>query len=112
MTELFGIATSDLGAAALVGIVVLLVLLGRLVPRSSLTDRLADRDAQIQRLVDERDTWRSAHQLSEEARRESQDQAGELLELSRTADYLLRSLPRGGEVTASAPMDRSVPPPS
>jgi hypothetical protein len=113
MTEIYGIATSDLGAAALVGVVVLLVLTGRLVPRSHLSDLRADRDARIQEIAGERDTWRDAHQVSEEARREAQDQVGELLELSRTADHVLRSLPRPGEVTASArKMDQASIPPS
>ena len=111
MTDLLGFRPVDLGAAALVAIVVLLILLGRLVPRSVLTDVRDDWDARLKEIADERDTWRTAHQVSEEARREAQDQAGELLELARTADHVLRSLPRPGEVTPRGSLLDEIPAP-
>ncbi|MEU9149225.1 hypothetical protein AB0D59_01395 [Streptomyces sp. NPDC048417] len=101
--ELLGFAPVDLGAAALVGLIVLLVLRGQLVPRRQLEDLRADKDQQIEDLRAERDLWREAHAVSEEARRESQDQAGELLELSRTSAYFFAALPRAArEVSTSA----------
>ncbi|WP_073946536.1 hypothetical protein [Streptomyces kebangsaanensis] len=106
MTELLGFRPADIGAAALVGLIVLLILRGHLVPRRVLEDRLADKDRQLEDVRAERDTWREAHAVSEEARREAQDQAGELLELSRTAGYFFASLPQAGrEVRASADTD-------
>ncbi|MEU9245889.1 hypothetical protein [Streptomyces sp. NPDC048385] len=111
--ELLGFAPVDLGAAALVGIIVLLVLRGQLVPRRQLEDLRADRDRQLEDLRSERDTWREAHAVSEEARREAQDQAGELLELSRTAGYFFATLPRAArEVSTSADVDQAPAPPS
>jgi hypothetical protein len=101
--DLLGLSPTDMGAAALVGLVVLLVLRGQLVPRRQLED-----------LRQERDTWREAHTVSEEARRDAQDQAGELLELSRTAGALMTALPRAGwGVSASADLDQTpaAPPP-
>ncbi|MFJ2717393.1 hypothetical protein [Streptomyces sp. NPDC087437] len=114
MTDLLGFRPSDLGAAALVGLIVLLILRGHLVPRRVLEDRLADKNRQLEDLRAERDTWRTAHTVSEEARREAQDQAGELLELSRTAGYFFTALPQAGrEVRASADVDSApaAPPP-
>lgn len=105
MNELLGINVAQGGAAALVTLVVLLILLGRLVPRSVLQDVRADRDARLAEIAAERDTWRDAHRESESARVEAQAQVGELLELSRTADHVLRAI--RGEVPGDA-MDQSV----
>ncbi|MFR0354182.1 hypothetical protein [Streptomyces sediminimaris] len=112
--QLLGLSPTDIGAAALVGVIVLLVLRGQLVPRRQLEDLRADKDRQIDDLRAERDTWRQAHAVSEEARRESQDQAGELLELSRTAGYFFAALPRAArEVSSRADVDQAptAPPP-
>ncbi|MFD5468912.1 hypothetical protein [Streptomyces sp. NPDC127105] len=103
MAELLGFRPTDIGAAALVGLIVLLILRGHLVPRRVLEDRLADKDRQLEDVRAERNTWRQAHTVSEEARHEAQDQAAELLELSRTAGHFFASLPEARrEVRASA----------
>ena len=67
-----------------------LVLSGWLVPRRTYRDILHDRDE-----------WRAAHRISEQARAESADQVGELLEHARTTDAFIRSLPhpRSGDST-------------
>lgn len=88
---------ADVGAGAILALTVLMILTGRLVPRAVLRDIQA-----------ERDTWREAHRLSEAAREEERRQVEELLEVGRTAEHVLRSLPRPdqpGEVTAHAPME-------
>ncbi|MFJ4617435.1 hypothetical protein [Streptomyces sp. NPDC088812] len=109
MADLLGFRPTDLGAVALVGLVVLLILRGQLVPRRQLEDLRADKDRQIDDIRAERDTWRQAHTVSEEARHEAQDQAGELLEMSRTTGYFFNALPqppRSREVSADAGMDQ------
>lgn len=105
MNELLGVNVAQGGAAAIVTLVVLLILLGRLVPRSVLEDVRKDRDVRVAEALSERDTWREAYRESETARLEAQGQVGELLELSRTADRALRAI--RGEVPGDA-MDQSV----
>lgn len=105
MNELLGIDVAQGGVVALVTFFVLLIYLGRLVPRSVVDDIRKDRDDRIQELASERDSWRDAHRESEAARIDAQNQVGELLELSRTADHVLRAL--RGEVPGDA-MDQSV----
>ena len=105
MTELLGVNVASGGAVALVTLVVLLIFFGKLVPRSVLEDVRKDRNDRIAEVVAERDTWREAHRMSEAARIEAQSQVGELLELSRTADHVLRSI--RGEVQGDA-MDKPV----
>lgn len=83
------------GAAGLVALIVILVLRGALVPRSTLRDLRSDRDARIAELREECETWRAAYETSEAGRHLAQEQARELLELSRTATHVLTSLPRG-----------------
>ncbi|MEU1421461.1 hypothetical protein [Kitasatospora sp. NPDC005751] len=81
------------GAAAILSAVVMLILVGRLVPRSVLEDVRADRDAQLAELRAERDSWKAAHATSEEARHLDQDSVRELLEVARTTEHLMRALP-------------------
>ncbi|MFJ3141747.1 hypothetical protein ACIPJM_04750 [Streptomyces halstedii] len=97
MAELFGIDIAQGGAVALLAVVVIMVLTGRLVPRRTYND-----------LLEERNTWRSAHAVSEEARHLERNQVGELLELSRTADRVLTALPHPvhrEEVESREPVD-------
>ncbi|MYW43037.1 hypothetical protein [Streptomyces sp. SID161] len=106
MTELTGVnVLVQGGAAALVTLIVLLILRGGLVSRAVLEDVRKDRDARLAELAAERDAWREAHRQSEGARIKAQAQVGELLELSRVADHVLRSL--RGEVHGDA-MDSTV----
>lgn len=81
MGELFGLKIADLGAVTLLALVVLMVLTGRLVPRRTYDD-----------LKEERDTWRQAHVVSEEARAMERAQTRELLELGRTGAHALAGL--------------------
>ena len=110
MSELLGVNVAQGGAAAIVILVVLLIIRGNLVPRSVLEDVRKDRDARVAQIIAERDTWREAHRQSEAARIEAQNQVGELLELSRTADHVLRAL--RGEVPGNAMDSEVAAPPS
>lgn len=93
MSEIFGINPVQGGATALLALVILLILTGRLVPRSVLRDTQLDRDY-----------WRAACAEEAKARRDERDLTKELLEVARTADQVLTALPqapsRRGEVTA------------
>lgn len=103
-SELFGLPVVDAGATALVALIVLFILTGRLVPRSTLQD-----------MREERDTWRAAHTESEAARQAEREQVGELLEMARIGTHLLGSLPRThelhGEVGTDDRMDQASSPP-
>jgi hypothetical protein len=98
VSEIFGTTASDAGLGALLTLVVLLILTGRLVPRRTHEDALADRD-----------TWRSAFIESEAARKVEHEQVEELLELAKLGGHILTALPRPGnadeEVTTDARMD-------
>lgn len=98
MSEVFGINPGDAGAAALLVLVVLFILTGRLVPRRTHEDILADRD-----------NWRQAYLQSEAARQVEHEQTGELLEMARVGNTILGALPQpkpgDGEVTADDRMD-------
>lgn len=78
-----GIPVADLGPPALLGIFFLLFFLGRIVPRRTLDDQIA-----------EKNEWRSAHRISEQARAELSAQVNELLEHARTTDAFIRALPQ------------------
>ena len=99
MSEVFGVDPGGAGLGALLSLVVLLILTGRLIPRRTHEDALADRD-----------NWRSAFLESEAARKVEHEQVEELLELAKLGGHILTALPRPGkpdeeEVTADARMD-------
>lgn len=103
MSDVLGISITQGGIGALLTLVVVMILTGRLIPRRTYDD-----------LLRERDMWREAAQGSLEVSREQTGQVGELLELSRTAGHVLTSLPhsaQGQGVTASDPVDHAATPP-
>lgn len=89
-------------ATALLGLVLLMVLLGKLVPRSALDDARkdaeqvrAERDKAIEAKEQEVNLWRSAFINEVGTTRELSSQVTQLMEVARTADHVLRSLPTG-----------------
>lgn len=84
LDDLGGLPAGSIGAGGLLTIVILMVLMGKLVPRRTLDDALRDRD-----------DWRQAHKVSEAGRIELQQQVGELLELSRTTSTFIQAIPLG-----------------
>ena len=89
-------------ATALLGLVLLLVLLGKLVPRSALDDARkdaeqvrAERDKALEAKDREVELWRSAFINEVGTTRELSSQVTQLMEVARTADHVLRSLPAG-----------------
>lgn len=76
--ELLGIGAGWL----IVGLFVIGMMRGNLVPRRTYDDVIHDRDE-----------WRAAHRISETARATAVHQVEELLEHARTTDEFIRSLP-------------------
>lgn len=85
-------SATDLSAAGLVAIAVLLLFLGGLIPRWVFTQMKKDRDDRLAEAKEENtDLW-AALRTSEEARELQAKQLGELLELSKAMDQFIRSL--------------------
>lgn len=89
-------------ATALLGVVLLLFLLGRIVPRSQLEDARedikkaeVDRDKRLEEKQREVDLWRSAYISEVGVTRELSSQNTTLMEVARVANQVLRSLPAG-----------------
>jgi hypothetical protein len=82
-----GSLISTAGPVGLLSLVVVLILTGYLVPHTILRD-----------VKNDRDRWRDAARLSEEARHSDREQVRELLEVARVADHVLTALPTPGEV--------------
>lgn len=77
-----GLSVADLGPVGLITLAIVLILFGRLIPRSTYRDLMTDRDY-----------WREAYHLAEKARAEQANQVTELLEHARfTADFI-RAMP-------------------
>lgn len=103
-------------ATALLGFVLLMVLFGKLVPRSTLDDARQDaervrreRDRALEDKQREIDLWRSAFLNEVGTTRELSSQNSQLMEVARTADHVLRSLPAGsGDVPNDGSSDSGV----
>lgn len=78
------------GLAGLVTLSVLLVLFGRLIPRSWHAETIADKDKQIEYL-------KAALETEVERGRVRDGQVSELLEHARTTNAFIRALPRPAE---------------
>lgn len=72
------IPLEDLSSSVLLGLCVLLILTGRLVPRAILKDK----DAESER-------WRNAYEAEREARAVSDEQTADLVELARTTNDIV-----------------------
>jgi hypothetical protein len=71
--SLDGIAIGDLTAPGLLGIAILMLLFGKLVPRATLMDKTR-----------EAENWRNAYEKEREAKAISDAQTAELLEVTKT----------------------------
>jgi hypothetical protein len=103
VNEIFGVAPTDAGAVALLTLVVLFILTGRLVPRKTHEDALTNCD-----------NWRTAFLESEALRKVEHEQTGELLEMARLGGNILAALPHpphaaGEEVIPGDRMDQTAP---
>lgn len=79
----WSIPLGNLGPAGLLAIVVLLIVLGKLVPRRTHQD-----------VIDDRNRWQEAHAISETARIEALRQNDKLLEVARTMEHFIESFPK------------------
>lgn len=66
-------------------IIVLAFIMGWVRPRSAVTEIREDRDARLAEVKAERDTWREAHRISEQARELGAEATREQIEVSRAA---------------------------
>jgi hypothetical protein len=73
-----GVPVEKLTAPVLLGIAILMLLMGWLVPRRTYKDK-----------QDESERWRMAYETEQEARRTSDAQTTELLEVARTTHALI-----------------------
>lgn len=85
-------SVTDLSAAGILAIAVLMILRGKLVPSRVVDDIRADRDARLVDARAETDDWRTAYNRVEEIRRIQAQQLNDLLELAKTTDAFIRSL--------------------
>lgn len=86
------VSLGDVGFAGLLSLAIFLILRGALVPRSTVDDIRADRDAALASSEATASGWKDAFHTSEAARSAQSSQIDELLEIARTTDHLVRSL--------------------
>lgn len=95
------IPAANLTASALLGLAVLLVFSGLLIPRWVVTQIKANADANTAQAQREADNWKAAYQAVATARELQSKQLDDLLELARTQDQFIRALPAASRKAAS-----------
>ena len=94
-----GFPVADLTAPGLLGLAILLLLFGKIVPRSTLQDK-----------IEECNRWREAYEKERDARALADAQTAELLELAKTtnsvisavfSDRVLKPKPAGDDLDAT-----------
>jgi hypothetical protein len=88
---LAGLPVGNLGAGALVGIIALLILTGRLVPRQ----QLLDVRQQVLDVQADRDYWRTAHDTQQQIALKHGMTLERLLVLAETSDHALNQIQTG-----------------
>lgn len=86
--------TPSLGAAGLLAAVVIMVLTGRLQPKDSVDQRLADKDKQIE-------IWHTAYERAMEIQAEQRTQLTALVTANETATKVLQALPRAVDLAGT-----------
>lgn len=79
--------------AGLLGAFIWAVLTGRLVPRSTLEDVRADRDARLTEIRKELEDWRTFGMATQQTNQILARQVDELGEVGRTAKQVIQALP-------------------
>lgn len=82
----------QISLATLVGLMVVSVIRGWVVPRSVLRDRVADKDTQIAALILDRDAWKDAFFKKGELAAEQSKQIGDLVDSGETTVRLMDTL--------------------
>jgi hypothetical protein len=92
-----GIPIGDFAPATLLGITILLILLGRLIPRPTYNEK-----------KEECERWRLAYETERDARQISDLQTAELLELAKTTHALISAIVRPKDTQQSGGSDVAV----
>lgn len=95
MMDFGSLPLQSMGAGTIVVLVVVMVLRGALVPRSTLDDVRADRDARLEEKDREIEALRATVDTLTATVEAQAGHVGELLEVGRTAQHVLLSLPYG-----------------
>lgn len=80
------VLTPSLGATGLLAGVVILILTGRLVPKSTVDELRSDKDRQIE-------IWRTAYDTSMSAQEVQREHISALLKATETTTHVIQSLP-------------------
>jgi hypothetical protein len=83
--------TPALGPVGLLGVVVILILTGRLIPKTGVDERLADKDKQIT-------TWQKAYEGALAVQEVQRAHITELLDATRTTTHVIQALPRAASL--------------
>lgn len=87
---------AQLGAVGLLGVVVMAILVGRLVPRSATRSLLEQAELRVQLAEHNAERWQAAAEASDKRADLLAQQLGEVLSAMRAVETLVRALPGRG----------------
>lgn len=98
MGELLGaIPLGDVSIFGILALAIMLILTGRLVPRSTVDQIREDRDRALTISEKRGDDWKGVAETWQSIGQEQSGQLGQLLELAKTNDHLIRSIKERAE---------------
>lgn len=98
--DIASLPLGQLSASAILGVFVLSILMGWLVPRRVMADRLADKDAENTSLKEQVQLWQQIARDNGLTATNAVQQSDQLLEVARTTNQVLRALPQSREDAA------------
>lgn len=99
------------GATGFVTLIVVMILRGKLVLKSAADQRMRETDERLREVKQDRDMWKAAYFSETRISSQLTGQVDSLMEVGRTTDHIMRSLPTpprssgGGDDRVSATED-------
>ena len=84
---------TQIGPSGVVILIVGMILWGRLIPKSTADQRMAETLLQLEQAKQDRDMWKAAYFSEARTTGQLAGQVNTLMEVGRTADHVIRSLP-------------------
>lgn len=82
------------GPASLLGVLLLAIILGKLVPSRVMDARVKDKEEQLRRLADDRDDWKAAYTTEAKTNSTLVRQNEELLDGARLSQAIAQAIPK------------------
>jgi hypothetical protein len=93
------------GLGGIVTLIILMILSGKLIPKSASDKRVEEMEKRVLEIKEDRDMWKEAYLNASRTNSSLVSQVDVLMEVGRTTDRVMRSLPSALEESEESPDD-------